>query len=189
MSTESAETPEGGDHPEEPPRDRRADDERRAHLWFRSLLDHANDTIEVLDPHTGRFLDVNERACHDHGYTRDEYLALSIPEIDPLMTMEKWWALKESVRAMGSRVIESQHRRKDGAIFPVEINLTYIRLDREYLLAVIRDISERERTQRALVESHSLLRAVVEGTSDAVFVKDLEGRYLMINTAGARLLG
>jgi PAS domain S-box-containing protein len=103
--------------------------------------------------------------------------------------MEQWRALKDSVRAAGSRVIESEHRRKDGTTFAAEVNLTYIRLDRDYLLAVVRDISERKRAQSALVESHSLLRAVVEGTSDAVFVKDLDGRYLMINTAGARLLG
>ena len=174
MSTESAETP---------------GEARQTPFWFRSLLDHANDTIEVLDPQTARFLDVNERACRDHGYTREEYLALTIPEIDPLMTMPLWRALRDDVRAAGSLVIESQHRRKDGTIFPVEINLTYIRLDRDYLLAVIRDISERKLAERALVESHSLLRAVVEGTSDAVFVKDLDGRYLMINTSGARLLG
>jgi two-component system, cell cycle sensor histidine kinase and response regulator CckA len=189
MSTETAETPEGGDQPDVHPRDRRADDERRAHLWFRSLLDHANDTIEVIDPRTGRFLDVNERACRDHGYTHDEYCALTVPDIDPLVTIERWRELMENVREAGSRVVESQHRRKDGSTFAVEINLTYIRLDRDYLLAVVRDISERERAQHALVESHSLLRAVVEGTSDAVFVKDLDGRYLMINTAGARLLG
>ena len=164
-------------------------DEPQAHLFFRSLLDRANDTIEVVDPHSGRFLYVNERACQDHGYTRDEYLALTVPEVDPLLTLEQWWALKESVRAVGSRVIESEHRRKDGSTFAAEINLTYIRLDRDYLLAVVRDISERKRAQSALVESHSLLRAVVEGTSDAVFVKDLDGRYLMINTSGAALLG
>jgi two-component system, cell cycle sensor histidine kinase and response regulator CckA len=164
-------------------------DEPRAHLFFRSLLDRANDTIEVVDPHTGRFLYVNERACQDHGYTRDEYLSLTVPEVDPLLTLEQWRALKESVRAVGSRVIESEHRRKDGTTFAAEINLTYIRLDRDYLLAVVRDISERKRAQSALLESHSLLRAVVEGTSDAVFVKDLDGRYLMINTAGAALLG
>ena len=160
--------------------------DREALTLFRSLLDRANDAIEVVDPHTGRFLDVNERACRDHGYTRDEYLALTVPEIDPLMTMERWRELKEEIRAAGSRVIESEHRRKDGSTFTVEINLTYIQLDRDYLLAVVRDISERKRAERALVESHSLLRAVFEGTSDAVFVKDLEGRYLMINTAGAR---
>jgi diguanylate cyclase (GGDEF)-like protein/PAS domain S-box-containing protein len=36
---------------------------------------------------------------------------------------------------------------------------------------------------------HALLHSVIEGSSDAVFAKDLAGRYLMINTAGAQLLG
>jgi len=40
-----------------------------------------------------------------------------------------------------------------------------------------------------LHQSHDLLRAVIEGTTDAVFVKDLRGKYLMINSAGADLLG
>ncbi len=62
-------------------------------------------------------------------------------------------------------------------------------LDRDYVLAVVRDITERKRAERALLESRTLLHAVVEGTSDAIFVKDLEGRYLMINSSGARLLG
>lgn len=55
---------------------------------------------------------------------------------------------------------------------------------------------ERERAKEAarqsrdeLRQSHNLLRAVIEGTTDAVFVKDRQGRYVMINTAGARFLG
>ena len=51
---------------------------------FRALVDHANDAIEVVDPETGRILDVNEKASQIHGYTRGEYLALKISEIDPL---------------------------------------------------------------------------------------------------------
>jgi PAS domain S-box-containing protein len=49
--------------------------------------------------------------------------------------------------------------------------------------------AERQQAERAVLESYSLLNAIVEGTSDAVYVKDLQGRYLMINSAGARLLG
>jgi two-component system cell cycle sensor histidine kinase/response regulator CckA len=80
-------------------------------------------------------------------------------------------------------------RRRDATILPVEVNVSYIELDRPYLLAVVRDITERKRSESALLESHTLLNAVVEGTSDAIFVKDLEGRYLMINSSGARLFG
>jgi PAS domain S-box-containing protein len=49
--------------------------------------------------------------------------------------------------------------------------------------------AERERAKGALQQNHGLLRAVVEGATDAVFVKDRRGRYLMINAAGARFLG
>ena len=57
---------------------------------------------------------------------------------------------------------------------------------RRFAVALVRDITQRKAAERALIESHSLLNAVVEGTSGAVFVKDLDGRYLMINSAGAR---
>jgi PAS domain S-box-containing protein len=162
---------------------------REALALFRTLVDRANDAIEVVDPVTARFLDVNERACLDHGYTRAEYLTLTVPQIDPLFTPERFAALMDEMRGTGSRVIASEHRRKNGTTFAVEINLTYIQLDRDYLLAVVRDVSERRRAERALLESHTLLNAVVDGTSDAVFVKDLNGRYLLMNAAGAAMLG
>jgi two-component system cell cycle sensor histidine kinase/response regulator CckA len=156
---------------------------------FRRLIDHTNDGIEVLDPDSGRFLDVNRQACVAHGYTREEYLALHASDIDPRLAGDAWRRTAEEIRRAGSRVCESVHRRKDGSLFPVEVNVAFVRLDRDYLLAVVRDITERERANHALIESHSLLNAVVEGTSDSVFVKDLLGRYLMINTVGARSLG
>ena len=49
--------------------------------------------------------------------------------------------------------------------------------------------AERNAALNQVREGHSILRAVTEGTTDAIFVKDLDGRYLMINPAGARLLG
>ena len=44
-------------------------------------------------------------------------------------------------------------------------------------------------SSQELAKNLSLLQGITEGTTDAVFVKDLEGRYLMINSAGARFLG
>src|SRR5262249_14840052 len=54
---------------------------------------------------------------------------------------------------------------------------------------LISDITERKKAEEAVQNSLTLLQAVIEGTSDAVFVKDRQGPYLMINTAGARFLG
>jgi PAS domain S-box-containing protein len=47
----------------------------------------------------------------------------------------------------------------------------------------------RRRAEETLQESYQLLQAVIEGTSDAIFVKDGAGRYVMINSSGARALG
>ena len=60
---------------------------------------------------------------------------------------------------------------------------------KRFAVALVRDITQRKAAERAVIESHSLLDAVVEGTSGAVFVKDLDGRYVMINSAGAQLFG
>jgi PAS domain S-box-containing protein len=127
---------------------------------FRSLIDHTNDTIEVIAPETGCFLDVNEQACRAHGYTREEYLALTVSEIDPLIGARPWEETMEEVRRAGSLIIESQHRRKDGSVFPVEVNANYIRLDREYHVAVVRDTTERKRAEEALRQTQAELAHV-----------------------------
>ena len=52
-----------------------------------------------------------------------------------------------------------------------------------------RDVTERRQAEDELVRSHHLLEAIIEGTTDTIFVKDVDGRCLMINAAGASLLG
>src|SRR5262249_41244573 len=50
-------------------------------------------------------------------------------------------------------------------------------------------LCERQRAEESLRHNYGVLRAILEGTTDAVFVKDPQGRYVMINAAGARFLG
>jgi PAS domain S-box-containing protein len=47
----------------------------------------------------------------------------------------------------------------------------------------------RRRAEEALQENYQIIQAVFEGTSDSIFVKDLRGRYVMVNSAGARVFG
>ena len=123
---------------------------------FRALVDRTTDGIEVIDVETGRFLDVNEKACIAHGYTREEYLRLSVPEVDPVVATRPWGELIQERRLSESTIFESQHRRKDGSIFPVEVNLNFIQLDREYLVANVRDVTERKRLEEQLRQSQKM---------------------------------
>ncbi|MBI2428255.1 MAG: PAS domain S-box protein [Ignavibacteriales bacterium] len=115
---------------------------------FRTLIDGSNDAIEVIDPGTGRFLDMNERECIDLGYSREEMLQLSIFDIDPNVRQENFEKETAAEREAGVTILESVHRRKDSSVFPVEITLNYIQLDKEYIVAIVRDITERKQIER-----------------------------------------
>lgn len=139
---------------------------------FRRLIDGSNDALEVIDPKTRRFLDVNHKACMDLGYSREELLALTVEDIDPEIDEARLAAIQEQHARSGYAIFESVHRRKDGSTFPVEINIKQFELDRLYCVAVVRDITERRRTQQALRDNEERLRLASEAARIFAFTWD-----------------
>ena len=111
---------------------------------FRALVDESNDSFEVIDPETARYLDVNEKGLALLGYSREEFLALRMFDIAPALEESEWPALLAKIRSQKFHNGESFHRRKNGSTFPVEFNVKLVTLDRDYLVAVVRDITERK---------------------------------------------
>ena len=140
---------------------------------FRTLLDRSNDTIEVYDPETGRFLDVNEKGCLDHGYSREEYLTLNVADIDPTVDPSSFSRASEESRESGERLWEGLHRRKNGTTFPVEVSVSRIQLDREYAVAVVRDITERKRVEQVLQNSVERFQLASRATFNAIWDLDV----------------
>jgi PAS domain S-box-containing protein len=127
---------------------------------FRKLIDQSSDAIEVVDPKTLQFLDVNDKCCHDLGYSRDELLSLKVPDIDPGVNESFVARIEKELEQSGFVTFESVHQRKDGSTFPVEINLKRVELERAYNVTVVRDITERKRVEEALRQkSEELTRA------------------------------
>jgi PAS domain S-box-containing protein len=136
-------------------RDERQQAEASLNL-FRALLDRSNDGIEVIDPQTGHFLDVNETTCQWLGYTREQLLSMTVPDINVAGGTSATWAKTvEKIRRIGSKIFEGRHRRRDGSTFPVEINVRYVKLDRDYLIAAVRDITVRKHTDEKLRQSEA----------------------------------
>jgi PAS domain S-box-containing protein len=117
---------------------------------FRKLIDESNDAIEVVDPKTLRFLDVNDKCCRDLGYTRDELLSLRVFDIDPAYDAAFQARIRKELDRAGFVIFESVHRRKDGSVYPVEINLKHVGLDRLYSVNVVRDITQRKWDEEVL---------------------------------------
>src|SRR6202158_347515 len=126
---------------------------------FRTLLDQSNDAIEVIDPETLRFLDVNDRECQELGYSREELLSMTVFDIVPDLDKSSREETEQRLRESGFAIKESVHRRKDGTTFPVEVNMRKVRLDREYVVIVSRDITERRRAEAAVREIEAQERA------------------------------
>ena len=140
--------------------ERRLQRERRqageALRLFRALLDQSNDSIEVLDPETARFIDVNEKGFTCLGYSRAEFLSLRLFDIELGLKMQAWPQLLAKIRTTGSVRGEGIHQRKDGTTFPVEFSVKLVKLDRDYLLAVVRDISERKEMEAKFFRAQRL---------------------------------
>ncbi|NGM69002.1 PAS domain S-box protein [Natronolimnobius sp. AArcel1] len=156
----------------------RVERERELEL-FRELLNHSNDSVFVIDPDSGRFLDVNDTACHQHGYARDELLELSVPDIETeLPTQDAWESFAETVQADGPATFDGEHRRQDGTTFPVEVNASYVDLEQTYILAMVRDVTERRQRERKLEESERRYRTLAENFPNGIVTMfDEDGRY------------
>ncbi len=166
----------------------RRESESRLRL-FRALLERVGDAVEVIDPATGRFLDVNERGCSELGYSREELLSLSVPDVDPMLDASAFARNAATVRASGSATFESVRRRKDGTAFPVEVNFSHVPLDRDYTVAVVRNIAERKRIEAALRESEENLAITLRSIGDAVLVTDSRRCVTRMNPVAEQLTG
>jgi PAS domain S-box-containing protein len=157
---------------------------------FRALLDQSNDAIEILDPVTLRFLDVNERLCTRLGYSREELLSMTIFDIDPSIDNGLVTRLQQQLVESGFASIEAMQRRKDGTTLPVEINIRRVQLDQAYSVAVSRDITARKQGEEAFRASEQRFRAVYERSPIGIaLVESRTGRILQVNPKYCEITG
>ncbi|MEP7338218.1 MAG: PAS domain S-box protein [Acidobacteriota bacterium] len=141
----------------------------------------------------GRMLKANPFLCEVLGYSLEEILDLGIQGIthpgDPhdltyfnqilSGSIEHHRAEKRYLHRLGHTVwaISNIFLVKDSNHQP------------HYFLLHFQEITKYKRDEHRLLQSQTLLQGVVDGTPDVVFVKDCQGRYVIINAAGARLIG
>jgi PAS domain S-box-containing protein len=157
---------------------------------FRTLVDQCNDAIEVVEPGTLRFLDVNEKACSELGYSREELLSMRVFDINPTITESSVAKVDEKLRKSGSFVTETVHRRKDGSTFPVEVSLTRVQLERSYVVNIVRNLTERKRVEEALKKSEDMFSKAFRQSPMVFTLSSIrDHRYIDVNETFERLTG
>ncbi len=136
--------------------ERAKEDLRASEARYRLMFENSPLPKWLYDVESLRFLEVNDAAVRNYGYSREEYLAMTIEDIRP---PEEVPTLLESVRqpTLQSRTQTSRHRRKSGEVFPVEITVHGITLGgRSCALAVGKDITERLGLEEQLRQSQKM---------------------------------
>ena len=149
---------------------------------FQTLINQSNDAIFVIDADTSAIIYVNDKACSSLGYSTTELLALRVIDISTHdMNMPSWHSHAARLREQ-SCIFEAEQIRKDGNLIPVEVNASFIpRREKNFIVSVVRDISERQAQTRALLEEKNKLESLFATLSDGITVQDTDFKVLYQN--------
>lgn len=148
-------------------RDRAEAEIQESRELYRLLLLNANDGILVHELHAdapGRFLEVNDRASRELGYTRDELLSMSVSDIEVPEQRGRTPAIVDALAKTGQAFYETEHLAKDGTRIPVEVSARMFNFKgRPVVLSIVRDIRERKSSERERAEALERLRISMRG--------------------------
>jgi len=132
------------------------------------LFESAPDTIYLVDSE-GRFMDANRAAFELIGFARDEVIGKSLAELDLLSPGQLSKAkdnLKKMVTSKLSGPNEYRLKRKDGTYISVEVQTFPVKIAGKMLtLGIARDITERKRTEKELLEHQAKLKSLASQLS------------------------
>jgi diguanylate cyclase (GGDEF)-like protein/PAS domain S-box-containing protein len=172
---------------------------RQLEIQYRQLFDSNPLPMWVFERKTLKFLEVNEAASRQYGFSNREFMTMTIADIRPEEDIaDLLEATEKLIHGLEEPTIW-RHRKKNGAIIDVEIvghDLHWHGIEAQLVAA--RDVTERRRVQDAMIESEgryrSLFENMQEGFAYCEMLFDDRGRpedfvYLAVNSTFGKLTG
>ncbi|WP_084542172.1 PAS domain S-box protein [Calidithermus chliarophilus] len=157
---------------------------------FRRLFEENPLPMWVYDRESYRFLEVNRAALETYGYSREEFLGMTILDIRPPEEVGRLQANLSQPRQEHENSGPWRHRLKDGREIWVEIiSHVHTFAGRPAVLVAAKDVTHQVESQRALQASERRFRALVENAPDAISLLDPQGNIVFDTPASTRILG
>lgn len=140
-------------------------------------IDTISEAIVWLDE-DGNYVFVNEAACKNYGYTKEELLSMQMFQVDPLFSSERWNIHWQEILDRKTFTIETINKRKDGTPVPIEVTVNLVEYEvKQYNCAIIRDITERKLSEENLKQSAIRLAELNESKDKffSIIAHDLRG--------------
>ncbi len=156
---------------------------------MQQAVNQSSEALFMADATTWKFLYVDDAACSSLGYSREELLEKSIMDVNPDYTTNTMSVTFNDISDGSHFTFETRHKRKDGTIFPVEVNGSFFEKDGIlYNVAMVRDISERKEAEQRLAQSEEKFRSLAENLPDLIVRYDKAHRRIYANPTYTRML-
>ncbi|KAF0197542.1 MAG: hypothetical protein FD166_1845 [Bacteroidetes bacterium] len=143
------------------------------------------DAIFIYDQDTGKIEEINNKAAEQYGFSSSEFVRLSNTDLSV-----KPETVNQITEKQDHEIASSFHLRKNGSTFPVEVNSRSFLLNGiQKTIAVARDITERKKTEDALLESENRFRHAFDYAAAGICMVSIDGRFLRANEVFRQLLG
>ncbi|MCX7178823.1 MAG: PAS domain S-box protein, partial [Proteobacteria bacterium] len=155
----------------------------RIERQYQSVIQASIDGFWIVDA-AARILDANDAMCRMLGYTREELLGMSIPDIEADESAADTAAHIREMMTIGHVQFEARHKRKDGTVIDVEVSALYVASQGDRFFTFVRDITERKQMDQQL-----RIAATAFETQEGMLISDRDNVVLRVNQAFTDITG
>ncbi|MCP3871794.1 MAG: PAS domain S-box protein [Desulfobacteraceae bacterium] len=161
--------------------------ELKKQTLYKALFKNSSSIMLIIDPKSYKILDANKAALKFYHYSKKEILNLKISNINTL-SIEEIEKEIQKAKLQKHNYFNFTHRLKNGEIKDVEVYSGPIEFENKNVLySIIHDKTEKKQIQKTLSESKNTIRAMINATSSLVYLLDVTGNIINLNTPGALL--